>query len=345
MCFLQNLKAKVNEMSSPKLSIIVPVYNVEQYLVRCLESLLKQSFSDYELILIDDGSKDSSGNICDEYALRDNRIKVVHQQNGGAAHARNVGIDNARGSYLTFVDSDDEVEKGTFQDNMDIIFSHSKIDILQYPEKYCRMGNCYTRKNYPSSLTLYTDKKEMFVNWYHSESIIPGGIWAKIYKRSFFDNYRFSEDIRFGEDLYCLPDIIERIRCLCVSVKGGYLYYLREGSLCNSSYTPEKRLDVCRLRIRLFQALYSFEGLQSEKSHYFVIVLHSILDAFMMNDSKNDHIQQAIRYLNNTKINISNELTLKENIWILLAKLLPLSLLIPIYIKVVRLRLKLKIKL
>lgn len=94
----------------PKISIIVPVYNVEKYLRKCIDSILNQTFKDFELILIDDGSTDESGKICDEYNLKDNRIKVIHKENGGLSSARNAGLDIAQGEYIGFVDSDDWIE-------------------------------------------------------------------------------------------------------------------------------------------------------------------------------------------------------------------------------------------
>ena len=95
----------------PKISVIVPVYNTEKYLHRCIDSILAQTFTDFELLLIDDGSKDNSGAICDEYAAKDSRVRVFHKENGGVSSARNLGLDNVRGEWVTFVDSDDWVEK------------------------------------------------------------------------------------------------------------------------------------------------------------------------------------------------------------------------------------------
>ncbi len=94
-------------MDNPKISVIVPVYNVEQYLPRCIDSILAQTFTDFELLLIDDGSRDNSGKICDEYAEKDSRIRVFHKENGGVSSARNVGLDNTCGEYVSFIDSDD----------------------------------------------------------------------------------------------------------------------------------------------------------------------------------------------------------------------------------------------
>lgn len=92
---------------SPKISVIVPVYNVQKYLSRCIDSILAQTFTDFELLLINDGSKDNSGKMCDEYAKKDTRIHVFHKENGGVSSARNLGLENVQGEWITFIDSDD----------------------------------------------------------------------------------------------------------------------------------------------------------------------------------------------------------------------------------------------
>lgn len=95
---------------SPRISVIVPVYNAEKYLTQCVESILRQDFTDFELLLINDGSKDKSGLICDEYAQKDQRVKVFHKENSGVSSTRNLGIDKAQGEYIAFIDSDDYVD-------------------------------------------------------------------------------------------------------------------------------------------------------------------------------------------------------------------------------------------
>lgn len=104
----------MNQNSSPKISVIVPVYKVEKYLRACIDSILAQTFTDFELILIDDGSPDNCGAICDEYAEKDARIRVFHKENGGVSSARNLGIERSRGEWIAFVDSDDWVESDKF---------------------------------------------------------------------------------------------------------------------------------------------------------------------------------------------------------------------------------------
>ena len=138
--------------TSPTISVIVPVYNAEKYLHRCIDSVLAQTYKDFELLLIDDGSKDSSGAICDEYAAKDTRVRVFHKENGGVSSARNLGLDNAQGEWITFVDSDDYIEENfleSFEGNLDADLvvgnmiiceagkSPSDIDAHIVPGKYC----------------------------------------------------------------------------------------------------------------------------------------------------------------------------------------------------------------
>ena len=115
---------------TPTISVIAPVYNTEKYLPRCIDSILAQTFTDFELLLIDDGSKDNSGAVCDEYASKDERVRVFHKENGGVSSARNVGLDNAKGEWITFVDSDDWIAETMYQEmyelatleNADIVY-------------------------------------------------------------------------------------------------------------------------------------------------------------------------------------------------------------------------------
>ena len=113
--------------NNPQISIIVPVSNVEQYLSRCIDSILNPSCADSELLLIDDESKDKSGAICDEYADKDDRIRVFHKENGGVSSARNVGLENARGEWLSFIDGDDEITEGYFN----IRQEHEGVDVIK----------------------------------------------------------------------------------------------------------------------------------------------------------------------------------------------------------------------
>lgn len=136
----------------PKISVIVPVYNTEKYLHRCIDSILTQTFTDFELLLINDGSKDNSGAICDEYAAKDSRVRVFHKENGGASSARNVGLENAKGEWVTFVDSDDALQQNALDllykstSSYDAVIANTKLDEIISGEKWIRLLlDCKTR--------------------------------------------------------------------------------------------------------------------------------------------------------------------------------------------------------
>lgn len=180
-------------MENPKISIIVPVYNAERYLRRCVDSILGQTFTDFEVLLIDDGSKDHSGAICDEYAQQDDRVRVWHKENGGVSSARNVGLDNARGEWVTFVDSDDWVQKdwlATFATNMngyDVVVTGF---YFVTPDKILPFTmNCHS--NNPAQVADSLNKERNF-----------GFLWCKCFKRSLIDSnhLRFNEKLSFLED-------------------------------------------------------------------------------------------------------------------------------------------------
>ena len=117
---------------NPKISVILPVYNVEKYLRQCLDSVINQTYKNLEIILVNDGSTDNSGKICEEYALNDERIKVIHKENGGISSARNAAIDIAKGQYITFIDSDDDVELDYIDYLYDILKKFNLISYIHY---------------------------------------------------------------------------------------------------------------------------------------------------------------------------------------------------------------------
>ncbi len=218
----------------PKLSIIVPVYNVEKYLGDCLDSIINQEFRDFELILVDDGSADSSGKICDDYSLRDNRIKVFHKPNGGQSSARNVGLDHACGEYITFVDSDDTLSADTFRVNMGILENNHAIDFLQYPIIFGYNSDKENLRTHAPEL--FTDIRKYLHKLYYERSV-TGTVCNKIFKNKLFATLRFREDMIF-EDRYILPDLVRQANQIYQSDCGTYYYWSRPGSTLNKKITP-----------------------------------------------------------------------------------------------------------
>lgn len=247
------------EKITPLLSIIVPVYNVEQYLPRCIDSILEQTFQDFELILVDDGSKDKSGEICDEYAKKDNRIIVIHQENKGVNAARNAGLDIATGSYITFVDSDDWIQPDSYCKSIGLMETNRDIDLLQYPEIHIKNGSETWWPGYPQERIILTDTCNMIKALIGSSPIIPGGLYGKIYHKQLWKNLRLNENMSFCEDMITMPKLITRCRTIIVSPQGGYYYVSREGSATHSSFTPKKCLDVSRLKMQLFESALQYD--------------------------------------------------------------------------------------
>lgn len=209
-------------MSTPKISIIIPVYNTEKYLHRCVDSILAQTFPDFELLLIDDGSKDSSGKICDEYVNKDSRIRVFHKENGGVSSARNLGILNSLGGYLTFVDSDDYVS----------------VDYLQYlmPQKDEDLVM-------DSSDGRSSSFKDEFYNDIEAVKTALSGwqiLWAvgKVFKKEiiFKHNLFVDESLFQGEDTLYNLNYLRYVSSLRTSSSKGYYYTMDvEGSLSKIS--------------------------------------------------------------------------------------------------------------
>ena len=220
-------------MEDPKISVIVAVYKAEAYLHRCVDSLLAQTFQDFEILLIDDGSPDNSGKICDDYAKQDARIRVFHKENGGVASARQCGIDHAKGEYTTHVDPDDWVELTMLEemyakakeDNADIVFS----DFL-FENKN---GNSIYHKQQPASLTT---ECVLFDLVCHRLGI---SLCSRLIRLSCYkDNYiRFPLDLKYGEDNCVL------IKLLCKMQRVSYLpyaYYHYDLSINTNSLTKNK---------------------------------------------------------------------------------------------------------
>ena len=197
------------QSSAPvKISVIVPVYNTEKYLRRCVDSILSQTFANFELLLIDDGSKDASGAICDDYAANDPRVRVFHKQNGGVSSARNFGIDNARGEWISFVDADDWLEAEMYEYMLrEVGTSDAKLALCGFNE--------VKNGSHPVFLSDMRQGKETFIRNYFLRG------WAVVWnvlidRRSLEDSkIRFDETVKIGEDahvlfqLFCLfPDIV-----------------------------------------------------------------------------------------------------------------------------------------
>ncbi len=218
-------------MDTPTISVIVPVYNVDQYLSRCIDSILAQTFTDFELLLIDDGSPDNSGKICDEYAEKDSRIRVFHKENGGVSSARNVGLDNARGEWVYFSDADDIIKTDGLQLLFDGVKEGVRFIMAGY-EIYDETGSfVYGCKKYISQIVTSNDC--LLYMFKPIDYSYHGYLWCKLFHTQIIRDaaLRFDKDISFNEDrLFIVQYLcVNKAKCFYTTVP-VYNYYIRENS-------------------------------------------------------------------------------------------------------------------
>ncbi len=212
-----------------KLSVVIPVYRVEQTLDRCLKSIVGQTFADMEIILVDDGSPDRCPQISDEWTRRDKRISVIHQQNKGLSEARNAGIEKAKGDFITFVDSDDFIGMDTYQPLMQKLEQQPDIDLLEYPVYWH-----YEAQD--QKVIDFGDKKytDMTAYWLKERAYEHTYAWNKIYRRRLFDEVRFPKGQVF-EDVATLPLLLKHCRCVATCQQGLYHYCLNPEGITNKA--------------------------------------------------------------------------------------------------------------
>lgn len=216
------------EKFSPTISVIVPVYNVEKYLTRCIDSILSQTFTDFELLLIDDGSTDNSGKICDEYAKQDSRIRVFHKENGGVSSARNLGLDNAKGNWICFCDSDDYVLPNWLYDfslhlnkNKSLVIS-GFISVYKGQKTICELA--------PASLEDPIEINSFIID-YLEKKYIQGYLWCKCFDKSIItaNNIRF-KDFHLFEDANFVYSYLRYIYHIKIIGSFSYVYFVPDYS-------------------------------------------------------------------------------------------------------------------
>ncbi len=246
----------------PELSIIVPVYKVEQYLPRCVDSILAQTFTDFELILIDDGSPDGSGTICDKYAAQDSRIIVIHQNNQGASAARNAGIDIAVGKYISFLDSDDTFSTDMFN-RLIAVQKEKKVDVVICGYNHCREdGSVITGSHVDEG---FYSQEQMIDAIYTIPNPIESVCWNKLFLKSKIANARFQTGIKRAEDTLYLLDCLS----LCAT---GYaiadtLCYItnRAGSASRTNSTEAVQAAIEGIRL-VYKKLNSIKHTDKQRA-------------------------------------------------------------------------------
>ena len=259
-----------------KLSIIIPVYRAEDTLERCIWSILQQSFTSYELILVDDGSPDACPQLCDEYAGKDSRIHVIHKKNGGLSDARNVGIKMAKGLYITFIDSDDAIEENSLQQLMEELYQHPDVDILEYPIME-RIGHPHREKLLSFSPKTYQNAIEY---WWAEKGYHHTYACNKIFRRSLFQNIEFPKGKSF-EDVWTIPKLIGLTETeitpdravvpppplkIRVTDVGKYLYYWNPHGITSQAQYPDLlQLYLGQRQVLMKQKIAGKEKMQQQE--------------------------------------------------------------------------------
>ena len=266
----------------PKISVIVPVYNTEQYLHRCINSIITQTFTDFELLLIDDGSNDSSGKICDEYAAKDSRVRVFHKENGRVSSARNLGLDNAHGKWISFVDSDDWVDSHY----LEILYQDGKYDFV----------TCYWRIVNDDSYKCEIPKEKeyrgvslirIFLDLNIARISFP---YCRLYRKAIISTYKLS----FNEKIHCSEDALFNITYLKYvdSIKqiSNIVYYYEKhiGSL-SRAFIPWKDMDysitMLGTQIHKLEETFSWDGERLYQYHIWGGLLRKYLTHLQFNES------------------------------------------------------------
>lgn len=215
----------------PTISVIVPVYNVKRYLPKCVQSIVDQTFEDLEILLIDDGSTDGSGELCDLLAQKDSRIRVIHKENGGLSEARNRGIEEATAGLIGFVDSDDHIAKDMYE----VLYGQLRAADAQI--SICGIYNEYEDHcvaEYPKKELYVVDGKEAFRMAMEGRKFsVPA--WNKLYHKSLFDKIKFPLG-KLSEDAFIIPEVLSKAGRVAITTEPKYYYVHRMNSITSSAF-------------------------------------------------------------------------------------------------------------
>lgn len=312
--------------STPLLSVIIPAYNVEEYLSRCIDSVINQSYQKLEIIIINDGSTDNSRSVCEEYAHADSRILLINKENGGQSSARNIGLEIAKGDYITFVDSDDYIDLDTYAVNMDFLIENQHIEILQFPVKYSNR-----KLKAPDKPHLISGEKNIFANWWTND-IITSSMCDKIFQKEVFKTIRFPEG-QIYEDHFLIVDLSETVQNVYLSNKGCYHYVVRDSSTTNATITITQCIDFFRAHVKVYAKLYSYEELRPHRLTAFSRVYRKLITARRLDHEANLNVYINIlgKYIPTWKDVIHTTSGIKERIWVSCVKIIGIKNFLNLY--------------
>lgn len=241
----------------PLISVIIPAYNIEAYIERCLNSVCGQTYSNLEIIVVDDGSSDKTGDVIDEFAKRDSRIIPVHKENSGVSAARNTGLDIAKGEYIGFVDGDDLIEAQMYEKLMELATNY-QVDI----------AHCGYQMVFPDRVDFYYGTKNLKIQNHFTgvrdlmeATLVEPGLWNKLYHKKIFNNLRLDSKIKINEDLLLNYYAFQKAQNSIFLDEPYYHYMVRGNSASTSSWNKNKLLDP----ILVLEKMYAEEKEQDIK--------------------------------------------------------------------------------
>lgn len=283
------------------ISVIIPVYNVEKYLDKCVSSVISQTYQRLQIILVDDGSTDKSSEICDSYAMLDDRIQVIHKKNGGLSSARNAGLERATGDYITFLDSDDYISKTCYKEMFDAIQNKKNTIACTCFRRIDEDGYVYSKKephDCPSISSNIEYLRELLLH------IGDVSVCTKLFPRYMLEEKRFNEK-KLNEDLLFMIDLIGNFERVVYTGKVGYFYLIRTNSTSNGYGKSVQDMATNAIAInRMVQREFPEMSEEGNRFALFQNMAYLLLVPLNFRNTKNQRYIQALEYLKNNFFNI-----------------------------------------
>lgn len=294
-----------------KISVIVPVYNSELFLSNCLESVLNQTWKNIEVILINDGSTDSSGQICDQFANHDKRVQVIHQENQGVSHSRNVGLKNSSGEYVSFIDSDDTLELDMYELLIGIMEEY-KADIVHCGYKHILKDEV---RWVHDTKRIYVQNTQEALECFVSGRLFGGGLWNKLFRRNLVEKLSFREDLKINEDVLYNFEAFSRAKKTVFADYAKYNYIARFGTSAVFRTSDEKKVkDSCLVAQYIYETLKESE-LKDIAAERYIRALSGYYKYCMNNNpSACKAISENMQNIAKTTTDIGRNMTLTVNL-------------------------------
>jgi len=271
------------------ISVIIPAYNVEKYLEKCIKTITHQTYTNLEIILVNDGSTDNTGKLCNEYSQKDKRIKVIHKQNGGQSEARNFALDVATGKYITFLDSDDYVSKD-YIEYMYKLLKNNNADISVCAFQIVNFEN-KKYKTEETEINIYSTEKA-FENLLYSEGI-EVAVWAKLFPKEYFDDIRFPVGEKY-EDIAIIALLMNKATRIVYGNKKCYFYYTRQGSTSKSGFYKGELDYIKNVNFMLEYIKQNYPNTEHAVLRYKIYSHFRILRILLFSKNKNNEIKKEM---------------------------------------------------